>query len=295
MADITIASQTPARPWFKGTRAARALVIVNESAGSVGSGARDKLLELLQGHNVEPVKIVGDLATLKAADAARADVIIVLGGDGTARAAAQMFTGAAPLVLLPGGTLNVLPHALYGDRDWPEALEAALTQGRVVRLTGGRANNKAFFVAAIFGAPTLIARAREAVRQGRFASALARLRDASRKSFSRRLAAKPANGFASRAEAIGVLCPAYSGDLQGETLEWVRLDVARITDLVRVGLRAVIGGWREDATIDLSHTTRGVISSIGLIPATLDGEPMNFTGRVRITIMRQGPKALAVE
>ena len=296
MADSAIVSGAAARPWFRGTGTPRALVIVNEAAGSVGPGARDKLLAALAAHKIEAVSVVSDMDALKHADGARADVIIVLGGDGTAAAAARMFSGGgAPLVLLPGGTLNVLPHALYGDLAWPEALDAALSRGRAVRLTGGKANGKTFYVAALFGAPTLLARVREAARAGRFASMFARLRDASRRTFSRRLAAKPANGFASRAEAVGVLCPAYSGGVESDTLEWVRLDVGRITDLLRVGLRAVIGGWREDPTIDLSHTTRGTISSIGLIPATLDGEPTSFAGRVRIAIVRQGPKVLTVD
>jgi diacylglycerol kinase family enzyme len=283
-------------PWARGKANVRALVIVNEHAGSVGRGAKDKLLSELAALGCETIEAVSSLDRLTPGAASGADVIIVLGGDGTARGAAQMFADGPPLVLLPGGTLNVLPHALYGDqRAWPEALKAALTQGRTARLVGGDANGKSFFVAAIFGAPTLLARAREAARAGRLLSAWRRLRHASRRAFARRLAARPANGFAARAEAIGVLCPAYSGDIEGQSLEWVRLDVARVTDMMRVGMRAVIGGWRDDPTIDLSHTLRGEIRSLGIIPATLDGEPTTFVSRVRITMLRHGPKVVAVD
>jgi diacylglycerol kinase family enzyme len=282
-------------PWAKGKTKVKALVIVNELAGSVGVGAREKLLAELEALGGEALETVSSIADIKAKDAKGADLIIVLGGDGTARAAAETFANGPPLVLLPGGTLNVLPHALYGEHAWPEALRLAIVKGRVSRLVGGEANGKRFFVAAIFGAPTLLARVREAVREGKLLSAWRRLRVATRRTFSRSIAAKPANGLAARAEAVGVLCPAYSGEVEGQTLEWVRLDVARFTDMMRVGLRAVIGGWREDSTIDLSHTRRGEIRSLGIIPATLDGEPTTFVSRVRITMISQGPKVLVVD
>jgi diacylglycerol kinase family enzyme len=282
--------------WAKGKTRARALVIVNELAGSVGAGGKDKLLAALERHHVEAIETVSTIADLSPDAARGADVIVVLGGDGTARAAAETFKNGPPLILLPGGTLNVLPHALYGDqRSWPQALEAALTQGRVTRLTGGEANGKVFFVAALFGAPTLLARVREAVREGKLLTAWRRLKHATRRAFSRSIAAQPAFGLASRAEAIGVLCPAYSGAVEGKTLEWVKLDTARITDMVRVGLRAVIGGWRDDPTIDLSHTREGELRALGIIPATLDGEPTTFVSRVRIRMLGQGPKVLVVD
>jgi diacylglycerol kinase family enzyme len=283
-------------PWANGKTSVRALVIVNEAAGSVGPGAQRKLLDLLASLGASAIQTVSSVNGLSKRAARGADLVIVLGGDGTARLAAELFADGPPLVLLPGGTLNLLPHALYGERRaWPEALQAALQHGRVSRLVGGVANGKRFFVAAIFGAPTLLARVREAVRGGRLLSAWRRLRHASHRVFARKLAARPANGQAARAEAIGVLCPAYHGEVEGQALEWVRLDVGRIGDMVRVGLRAVIGGWREDSTIELSRTVRGEIRSLGMIPATLDGEPTIFISRVRIRMIRQGPKVLLVD
>ena len=42
------------------------------------------------------------------------DLLVIYGGDGTCRAGA-----------LPGGTMNLLPKALYGTTDWAVALELA--------------------------------------------------------------------------------------------------------------------------------------------------------------------------
>ena len=294
---MTISDPPPALgPWAEGRSKTRALVIVNEGAGSVGPGAREKLLTALAGYGIAAIQTVSDVSKLSAKAAKGMDVIVVLGGDGTARLAAEMFTDGAPLILLPGGTLNVLPHALYGQLDWPHALDAALTGGRVLRLPGGEANGKKFFVAAMFGAPTLLAHAREAARHWRLGQALSRLRHTFRRSMSRSLAVRPEGGAASRAEAVGVLCPAYSGEVEGQMLEWVRLDAARISDFVRLGLRAVVGGWRDDPTIELSLTRRGEIRSRGFIPAILDGEPTSaFVSRVRIRMLIKGPKVIALD
>lgn len=154
----------------------RAFVVVNESAGGVGPGAREALTEILTEAGFQSLDIREEVHKLQECRelAAKANVIVVLGGDGTARAAAEAFADGPPMIILPGGTLNVLPHALYGDRTWPDALRDALAGGRVKRLVCGAANGTRFFVAALFGAPTLLATAREAVREGKLLTAAKR-------------------------------------------------------------------------------------------------------------------------
>lgn len=280
--------------WARDRTSFKVLLIVNEAAGSVGPGGRDKLLAEIEALGGCTTKVVSDLDQLRARDAADADLIIVLGGDGTASRVAAMFGDGPPLVLLPGGTRNLLPRALYGGLAWPEALRAALARGRVAQLTGGEANGRKFFVAAMFGAPTLLARAREAARQGRFDLVISRLRQVFKRIFARRIAVRPEGGRAARAEAAGVLCPAYRGKVEARSLEWVRLDAAQISDLVRVSVRSVIGGWREDSAIELSSSRGGEIRAIGTIPAVLDGEPTTFKGHVRIHMLTAGPKVLVI-
>ena len=113
-------------------KGARALVLFNEKAGSVGPKDRDKLIEALGTAGIEKYALVGaeNVSRRTFANASKFDVIIVLGGDGTARHAAELAPrNGPPLVLLPGGTLNILPRALYGELAWPEALAAALDRG----------------------------------------------------------------------------------------------------------------------------------------------------------------------
>ena len=76
--------------------------------------------------------------TIAAAVDAAPDLLIVLAGDGTACAAATRCGAEGPLVApLAGGTMNMLPHALYGAKPWQEGLRDALTEGVVRPVSGG--------------------------------------------------------------------------------------------------------------------------------------------------------------
>jgi diacylglycerol kinase family enzyme len=277
---------------------ANALILFNQAAGSVRAGDRERLVEAVTDAGVTQYTVISiDKLSARFFERRRGfDVIIVLGGDGTARAAAEMAPrDGAPLILLPGGTLNVLPQALYGPLSWPQALKAALERGVIKRMPIGRANGSTFFVAALFGAPTLLAGAREAVREGRPLTALGRLRHFFRRAFARAIRARCGDDKFRKTEAAGVLCPAFSGALEGETMEFVRLDVRHIGDLARVSLRALWAGWRNDSTVEVRHCQRADIYAYGTIPATLDGEPKMFLSHVRIRYSPYGPRVIALD
>lgn len=276
----------------------RALILFNEKAGSVRAGDRDKLIAAVQEAGVEQYALVGPEMTSDGLFklAREFDVLIVLGGDGTARNVAEFApSNAPPLMLLPGGTLNVLPRALYGERAWPEALTEALENGVVKRLPTGKANGTPFFVAAIFGEPTLLARAREAVREGQFLRAIRRFNHFTKRAFTHRVRAKAGNQPAQKVAAVGVLCPSFSGEVEGKELEWVTLDASRLLDLARVSWRSMSNAWRDDPAIEIGQCKSGEISSLGLIPATLDGEPKTFVSSIKITYNPNGPRVLALE
>ena len=124
---------------------------------------------LLHDGGLPDAKIVGaapaDIEAALDEAIAEAEILIVLGGDGTIRSAAEKLLGKATiLVPLPGGTMNMLPKALYGARPWKTALTDTLANPEIHDISGGMVGDHAFFVAALFGAPTLWADAREAAR-----------------------------------------------------------------------------------------------------------------------------------
>ena len=287
--------QAPRRPLPDN---ANALILFNQGAGSVHPGDREKLVEAVTAAGITQYTVLGiDKLSKKLFDRNRDfDVIIVLGGDGTARAAAELAPrNGPPLILLPGGTLNVLPQALYGPLAWPEALAAALERGVVKRMPIGRANGSTFFVAAMFGAPTLLARAREAVREGKPWLAIGRVRHFFVRAFNRPLRARSGGDKLRKTEAVAVLCPSFSGALEGDKMEFVRLNVRDLMDLARVSVRALSAGWRNDSTVETQHADRADVFSYGTIPATLDGEPKMFISHVKIRYSTHGPRVIALE
>jgi hypothetical protein len=97
-------------------------------------------------------------------------------------------------------------------------------------------------------------------------------------------------------EAVGVLLPSFSGGLEADDLEWVRLDARHVFDLARVGFRALTAGWRNDPAIEIVRTTSGDLdAAFGYVHATLDGEPRRFYSRVHIKYDPRGPRVLALE
>jgi len=103
----------------------------------------DSLLPILRrgGWPVEavPTAAAGDATRLaREAAAGGAEAIFALGGDGTVReAAAGLLGGPTPLAILPGGTTNVLAHALGLPAD-PRAAARAYAAARV---HGGERSN----------------------------------------------------------------------------------------------------------------------------------------------------------
>ena len=91
------------------------------------------MLSILTGAGVvEPKVWCGEAKEMERffAEAAgqKLEVLIVLGGDGTIRTAAEACAEKGSyLIPLPGGTMNMLPRALYGNVSWEESLKKTLT------------------------------------------------------------------------------------------------------------------------------------------------------------------------
>jgi len=114
----------------------RIAAVVNSGSGSAGAASADRMRAIFADHGFPDATVISAAprkvrqSLLKAAEAG--DVICVLGGDGTLRTAAGICGPAnKPLIALPGGTMNMLPHALYGEVEWEAALTATLADPRV--------------------------------------------------------------------------------------------------------------------------------------------------------------------
>jgi diacylglycerol kinase family enzyme len=213
------------------------------------------------------------------------DLLVVLAGDGTVRAAAELCGPKGPVVApLPGGTMNMLPHAIYGVRPWQDALRAALVDGEERMLGGGEVEGRHFLVAAILGSPALWAPAREAARYGHPRLAWLRAQRALRRAFSGRLRYALDEAPRDKAPALSFLCPLISRALDEDAaaLEAAVLDLRRVRDVVSLGFHALRGDWREAPAVAATACRRARLWAAEPIPAILDGEAVRLASSATV-------------
>lgn len=242
----------------------------------------------------EAVQPEGIEAALRGAAERKPEALIVLGGDGTARAAAEIVGRAGvPIAPLPGGTMNILPKKVFGDRDIMASI-AALADAEVRDLAGGDIAGRLFFLSAALG----------------FAGSLARLRETQRGAFRPLTFAREwtscANAFSQsmlhgvrwrtrrstrwrRAHtlvlAVGsvhaVLNPAQAADDDEaeDGFEIASLDLRQGGDLASLGYHAIATSWRDAPMVEISEARRVEIDSPSRRPlVVLDGEPIRVPG-----------------
>ena len=259
-------------------------VIINTSSGSYDSESEQKMLSILTGAGVvEPKVWCGEAKEMERffAEAAgqKLEVLIVLGGDGTIRTAAEACAEKGSyLIALPGGTMNMLPRALYGNVSWEEALKKTLTAPSTKLLSGGRVANKRFFIAAIVGAPALWTQPRESMREGNIADAVKKGSIAFRRMFETKVQYLISGGAKGETEAVALICPLVSEEMSDseQALEAAIIDVESAAEVIGLVTTAAFGKWRDDRNILVTKTKRVNVQSTKEIPATLDGEKVNL-------------------
>ena len=272
--------------------------VINQASGSTGPGAAVELEAIAREHgleiNVRDVPPSEIEAAVRAAVAAKPDLLIILAGDGTARLAASLCGPDGPVVsTLPGGTMNMLPKAFYGDRTWQDALRCALADPVVRVVSGGEVSGRPFYVAAILGAPALWAEAREAVRDRQMLTAVRRGVRAAKRAFHGRLRFSLNGGAVEKAEALSLLCPLISKAMNEQTaLEAAVVDPANAVEAFRLGFRTMWGEWRNDPAVSVRHVHTGQAYARRTIPAILDGEPIRLSSPASIHFIPQAFRAL---
>ena len=297
---VGVSEPPPARP-----RLRRLEVVVNPRAGHAGPDAPGVIEQIAAQLGLEcrvrapePDDLWRELRQAVDADP---DLLVVLAGDGTARAAASLCGPKGPLLApLAGGTMNMLPHALYGPRDWRVTLKEALEHGVEVPVSGGEVDGRHFHVAAILGEPALWAEAREAARMHHPQLAWRKARHAWRRAFSHRLRYRLDDGPKVKTLALTLMCPLVSKAMNRDelALEAARLDPQGIADALRLGARTalsrLVGDWRDDPSVEVTSCREGVAWSGGPhLRAILDGEPMRLHRQAEIRFVPVAFRALA--
>jgi len=146
-------------------------LITNAASGSNSEAALAALERCCGEHGFHVARRIAfpeeDLPTTAALDAAGVDRVAVFTGDGTIN---SFLTGAAgwggAVLVLPGGTMNLLYHRLHGERSMEQVIaavgagEAAARRPGVIRCMWGTA-----FAGMLAGPGTSWGRVREAMRE----------------------------------------------------------------------------------------------------------------------------------
>ena len=270
-----------ARDWLNKT----VIAVTNAGSGSVNSDSAARMAEIFAQAGLPNATVVSaephDIDSVLVDAVGKADVLVVLGGDGTIRSAADKCGTAGKLIIpLPGGTMNMLPHALFGNVSWEEALIATLSSPRIRCVSGGSVGGQPFFCAAILGAPALWADAREALREGRLAEAAKRSLTAVRRS-SELLDYQLGGEVSGEAAAVAIICPLVSNalDAQEPSLEAAALRPVEAGEMFRLAFHSIFDDWRQDPSVTLARVTSVIVSGHGRVPVILDGEKV-YMGRV---------------
>jgi diacylglycerol kinase family enzyme len=273
--------------------------IINTSSGGCDSESEQKILSILTlAGIVEPKVWCGEAKEMERSFAEAAgqklEVLIVLGGDGTIRTAAEACAEKGSYIIpLPGGTMNMLPRALYGDVAWEESLKNTLAAPSLKVLSGGRIAGKQFLIAAIVGAPALLAEPRESMRDGNIVDAIEKGSLAFRKMFETKIQYLISGEMKGEAEAVALICPLISEQMSDseQALEAAVIDVESAAEVIGLVNTAAFGKWRDHRNILLTRTKSMRVQSRTDIPAILDGEKITLGGSAEITFV---PKAVTV-
>lgn len=281
----------------------RIVMLVNSLSGSVGPRAVEEARAILADYGCDSTVTALEPdhfdQQIQAALDAKPDVLFVLAGDGTAGTVASRAGPDGPLVApLPGGTMNMLPKALYGTADWKAALRLALEQGVAQDVAGGEVSDgtvrQSFYCAAILGSPALWAPAREAIRTGKLRLAWAYARRALKRAFTGRLRFSVDGRPDRRAEALVLISPMISKVMEEDTgLEAAAMNPSDAIEAFRMAAHAVLSDWRQDPAVTTRSIRKAIVRARSRIPAVIDGEPVLLKHTAEVRFIRHAFRALA--
>lgn len=267
--------------------------IINTSSGGCDSSSEPEMLDILKGAGITRCKTwCGEAEQMERcfaeAAAEKVELLVVLGGDGTIRTAAEACNQHGTyLIPLPGGTMNMLPRALYGDVSWQDALRQTLDNPVTKMLSGGRAADNLFFVAAILGTAALWVETRESIRDRDFVDAVEKGALAYQTMFDTKIRYSILPENKGEAEVVVVICPLVSKEMleSEQALEAAAIDVNSASELFRLVTVAAVGEWRDAKGVTLNKTKRITVQSTKDIPLFLDGERIHLGNKAEISFV----------
>jgi diacylglycerol kinase family enzyme len=279
----------------------KTIALYNPASGSVTADGGDKLRAALEEAGVRGADLVeldrDDCERqLKQLAGANPDLFVVWGGDGTLRAALTVVGQTPNLLLLPGGTMNLLSKSIHGDKTWDAILKEVLAGPRRKVIPAGTANNEHFYCAMLAGAPARLAEAREALRRGELVKAATEARAALETLGNLNLEARYRDGYTfERASLpptsiIGVLVGPMARDSE---MEVAALSAPTTGAALNVIWSSFVSDWRSAPNLTIVPARSLVIESgDGDIPAIIDGEAIEVGDIVHVSYVKEAAQCL---
>lgn len=273
-------------------------LVVNEASGSNDHEAVEQLIAALGRHAQAPVEVIdiqqAEMPDRAALEAGGVGVLAVFAGDGTTNALAtglEREQWAGKLLVLPGGTSNLLSKKLHGDID-SEAILAQWPKMRPQRRSCIRAPGHTALIEILAGPGAAWSDVREGIREGDLAEIARSGAEAIRQSFSGPMVAvvEPAVGKAEGYTGIRMIP-------QGGEIVVEGYGASSAGDLLRQGVALAKRDYREGPHDDLGGFDKLVCRSLGDEPIELmiDGERGTTGPEARFSLAEFGLDLLAVE
>lgn len=270
----------------RGEGLGRAWLVTNPASGSAKAAGPHDLLAAIEaaggvaaGESSFPDEALPDTAAL---EDARIDTLIAYAGDGTINAiVSRLRAWPGRLLVLPGGTMNLLARQHHGDAPW-DAIMIAAARAPACALDVVEADDHLATVALVAGPWALWAHAREGVREGRLSRVLRASRLALLRSFARGLRASVAEGMRIPGRHRMVVIEPQAG---GE-LAFHGVPARSVSELADLSKSFLLDDWREADGVTSLTTNAVAIEGRGAIAALVDGEPVKLAAPVKVTAAR---------
>lgn len=267
--------------------------ITNPNSGSSDSAKADAILAAfaergltLAGRTDFPD---GALPTPGALAEANADTVVLFAGDGTINAsvcALADWDGA--ILVLPGGTMNMLAKSLHGDADPAAIIVAAHARERRVALPFVEAGKHRALVGLIVGPAANWYRAREHIRERKLADLWPAVRTAWRRTFGKGVRLAGATGFPPQAQAAYV-------QPHGDGLAVMAIDARDFRSIADLGWNLITGDWVAAHAVTEIETPRLTIAERRPVLALFDGEPVMLDPATEIRAGRTRDQFIATK
>jgi diacylglycerol kinase family enzyme len=226
------------------------------------------------------------------------DLLISWGGDGTQRAVLdRLGRHSSKILLLPGGTMNLLSKWLHGQHPWETVLWSVLASPQPRVLPAGKVGNNLFFCALLAGVAARFADAREDVRRGDFGRALqdtGAALDSVRKTHL-------ATSFGDDSQHAdhhfpsGNVVGALVGPLAANgRMEVVRSSLPSAISAIEFAWSTFTAGWRQRPDISIEPADVLIVENAdgGDIPAIIDGEHIQAGSSLTVNFVEEAAACL---